>query len=118
MTESASDAVSNGGFFDTVRTRRYDSWNASHEWQRPGLSKTWMNVTALFASFFGIVIAPLALAGVVFGHLGLRAVRRGQASLRPLGVVALWIGYIASFFWLALFGFALASAAGWVQLDY
>lgn len=110
--------VRSTGLYELLRTKRYDSWNASYEWQRPGLKKTWMNVTALFASFFGIVLGPLALVGVVFGHLGLRAARRGEASLRPFGIAALWIGYIASIFWLSLFGFAIAYAAGWTPLDY
>ena len=97
------------------RTKRYDSWNDSYEWQRSGLPKTWMNATAVLLGFFGLVVVPLAIAAVVLGHLGLRAADRGEASWRPFGIAALVMGYLSVALWGGFVLLAMADAAGWVD---
>lgn len=52
-------------------------------------AKTWMNITALVTSLVGI-----GLAGIIFGHLGLAAAKRGEAQQRGLGLAGLIIGYV------------------------
>ncbi|WP_152647933.1 DUF4190 domain-containing protein [Demequina sediminicola] len=51
--------------------------------------KSWMNITALVASLCGV-----GIAGIVFGHLGLAAAKRGEAQQRNLGLAGLIIGYV------------------------
>ncbi len=51
--------------------------------------KTWMNIAALVCSLVGI-----SLAGIILGHLGVRAADRGEADNRGLGLAGLIIGYI------------------------
>ncbi|MDE0573499.1 hypothetical protein ON058_08720 [Demequina sp. B12] len=79
-------------------------------------AKTWMNITALVTSLVGI-----GLAGIIFGHLGLAAVKRGEAQQRGLGLAGLIIGYVQlaavvglfAFYFLMLIGiFGMAATAG------
>ena len=110
---------SNGAIFVdalTSRTKRYDSWNDSHEWQRSGLPKTWMNSAAAMLGFFGLVVVPLAIAAVVLGHLGVRAASRGEASWRPFGVAGLVLGYVSPALWGGFLLLAMGDAAGWIDL--
>ncbi|WP_084076926.1 DUF4190 domain-containing protein [Demequina sp. NBRC 110057] len=63
--------------------------------QRPGTEKNWMNITSLALSLGGLVTGGLtAIAGIVFGHLGLSAVKRGEADNRSLGLAGLITGYV------------------------
>ena len=100
----------------TSRTKRFDSWNDSYEWQRPGLPKTWMNSAAALLGFFGLVVVPLAIGAVVLGHLGLRAADRGEASMRPFGVAGLVLGYVSLAVWVTLFLLVIADAADWIDV--
>lgn len=60
---------------------------------RPGTEKNWMNITSLALSLSGLFFGVTAIAGVIFGHLGLSASKRGEADNRSLGVAGLVIGY-------------------------
>lgn len=56
----------------------------------PGaIAKNWMGITALITSLLG-----LSLVGVIFGHLGLGAVKRGEANNRGLALAGTIIGYL------------------------
>lgn len=62
--------------------------------------KTWMNITAFVTALCGI-----SIAGIVFGHLGLGAAKRGEADQRGLGLAGLIIGYVQLGIVLALVAF-------------
>ena len=83
-------------FFDalTSRTKRYDSWNDSHEWQRSGLPKTWMNWVAFGCGLGALFTCISFIPAIIFGHLGLAAAKRGEADKRGFGVTGLVIGYV------------------------
>lgn len=51
--------------------------------------KTWMNITALVTSLVGI-----GLAGIIFGHLGVAAAKRGEAQYRGAGIAGFVLGYL------------------------
>ncbi|WP_062287616.1 DUF4190 domain-containing protein [Demequina phytophila] len=55
----------------------------------PRPAKTWMNITSLVTSLVG-----LGLLGVIFGHLGVAAAKRGEADYKGMGIAGLIIGYI------------------------
>ncbi len=57
-------------------------------------SKNWMNLVSLIASISTIITGIGWIVGVVFGHLGLAAVKRGEADNRSLGLAGLIIGYV------------------------
>lgn len=98
------------------RTKRYDGWNDSHEWQKPGLPRTWMNLTAAIVGFFGLVVVPLAVVAVILGHMGQRAAARGDASMRGIGMAGLILGYVSLALWGGFLLLAMADAAGWISL--
>lgn len=50
--------------------------------------KNWMGLAALIASFVGA-----GLVGIVLGHLGLRAARRGEATNRGIALAGTVLGY-------------------------
>ena len=57
-------------------------------------SKNWMNLVSLIASVSTVITGIGWIVGVVFGHLGLAAVKRGEADNRGLGLAGLIIGYV------------------------
>lgn len=61
---------------------------------RPGTEKNWLNITALVLTLAGFLTGITALPGVILGHMGLRAAKRGEADNRGLGIAAVIIGYI------------------------
>ncbi|MFV0286125.1 MAG: DUF4190 domain-containing protein [Demequina sp.] len=61
---------------------------------RPGTEKNWMNITSLALSLGGFVTGVTFIPGIVFGHLGLSAAKRGEADNRGLGLAGLIIGYV------------------------
>ncbi len=73
----------------------------------PGVSsKTWMNIVALIAPFVSFIIPGSNIAGIVFGHLGIRAADRGEAEHRGMGLAGLIISYIVTALWvLAIIGY-------------
>jgi peptidyl-prolyl cis-trans isomerase B (cyclophilin B) len=63
-------------------------------YKNPAEAKNWMNVASLALSLSGLILGVTAIAGIVFGHLGLSAVKRGEANNRGLGLAGLIIGYV------------------------
>ena len=59
----------------------------------PRTKNNWMNIVALAASLSGLVMGWTVIAGIVFGHLGLAAVKRGEADNRTMGLAGLIVGY-------------------------
>ena len=57
--------------------------------------KTWMNILSL-CLVAGVFILPgiTQVAGIVFGHLGVRAAARGEADQRGVGLAGLIINYV------------------------
>lgn len=61
--------------------------------------RNWMNIVSFVASVatpLAYFVPPLfagALIGIVMGHLGVIAVRRGRATNRGLGIAGMVIGY-------------------------
>ena len=63
--------------------------------------KSWMNIVSLSAVGAGLVIPLFAnVAGIVFGHLGRRAAKRGEADYRGVGLAGLILNYIAAVLWI------------------
>ncbi|WNM23563.1 DUF4190 domain-containing protein [Demequina capsici] len=61
-----------------------------------GTEKNWMGITSLVLSLVGLFTGITAIAGIVFGHLSLSAVKRGEANNRGLGLTGLIIGYVVA----------------------
>ncbi|WP_144018688.1 DUF4190 domain-containing protein [Demequina sp. NBRC 110051] len=61
---------------------------------RPGTEKNWMNITSLALSLGGLVTGITVIPGIIFGHLGLSAAKRGEADNRSLGLAGLITGYV------------------------
>lgn len=61
---------------------------------RPGTEKNWMNVTSLALSLGGLVTGITVIPGIIFGHLGLSAAKRGEADNRSLGLAGVITGYV------------------------
>jgi hypothetical protein len=64
-------------------------------------SKSWMNIVSLSAVGGGFIIWFFAnVAGIVFGHLGRRAAKRGEADYAGVGLAGLILNYIAVILWI------------------
>ena len=62
--------------------------------------KSWMNIVSLSAVGAGLFIPFLAnVAGIVFGHLGRKASKRGEADYAGVGLAGLILNYIAAILW-------------------
>jgi len=57
-------------------------------------SKNWMNIVSLVLSLAGLVTGITAIVGIVFGHLGTQAARRGEADNGGMGLAGLITGYV------------------------
>jgi lysylphosphatidylglycerol synthetase-like protein (DUF2156 family) len=63
--------------------------------------KSWMNIVSLSAVGAGIFIPFFAnVAGIVFGHLGRGAAKRGEADYEGVGLAGLILNYIAAILWI------------------
>ena len=63
--------------------------------------KSWMNIVSLSAVGAGLFIPFLAnVAGIVFGHMGRRAAKRGEADYAGVGLAGLILNYIATILWI------------------
>ena len=60
----------------------------------PRQAKNWMGIVALVASLSTIVTGIGCIAGIIFGHLSLNAVKKGEADNRGLGLAGLITGYV------------------------
>lgn len=84
----------------------------------PRTAKNWMNVVSFIASITTIFTGIGAIVGIVFGHLGLAAVKRGEANNKGFGTAGLIIGYgsialgvLAFLAWIVFFVAVAASGA-------
>jgi len=76
------------------------SWGASS-------SKNWMGITSLV---MGVTCIGAGLLGAIFGHLGLAACKRGEATNRGLALAGVIVNY--SMLGIGLIGLAVALATG------
>ncbi|WP_084074361.1 DUF4190 domain-containing protein [Demequina sp. NBRC 110052] len=79
--------------------------------QPPRTDKDWMGIASLVTSLLGI-----SLLGVIFGHLGLKANRNGEANNRGIalaGTVIGWVGVIGTVLFVGMF----AAAAVFASID-
>lgn len=60
----------------------------------PGTRNNWMGIVSLVASLSAIVLGFTCIVGIVFGHLGLNAVKKGEADNRGLALAGLITGYV------------------------
>ncbi len=60
--------------------------------------KNWMGIVAIIAAF----VVPIA--GIVLGHMGVSAARRGEADNGDLARVGLILSYVVELFALAILG--------------
>jgi hypothetical protein len=81
--------------------------------------KNGMGVASLVLSIAGIVILPGlfigSVLGVIFGHIGLAAVGRGEANNRGVALAGVIIGYIGLAISILIWGlvFAIGGAGLW-----
>lgn len=85
--------------------------------------KNWMGIVALVGGILGLIfVVPFlgSLAGIIFGHLGLGAVKRGEANNRGLALAGTILGYVGMAImvvvviaYIALF--AWAAQEGWTE---
>ncbi|MFW2513740.1 DUF4190 domain-containing protein [Demequina sp. SO4-13] len=61
---------------------------------RPGTEKNWMNVTSLVLGLVGLFTWFTAIGGIILGHMGRSAEKKGQADNGGLGLAGLIISYI------------------------
>lgn len=64
-------------------------WGTSGLQYAPRSDKNWLGITSLILSIVGV-----SLGGVIFGHLGLGAVKRGEASNRGIALAGTIIGWV------------------------
>ena len=65
-----------------------------HYGPNPSTQKNWMGIVSLVASLSSIVTGIGCIAGIVFGHLGLNAAKKGEADNRGLALAGLITGYV------------------------
>lgn len=56
--------------------------------------KNWMGITSLILSLVTPIFVITAIPGVIFGHLGLAACKRGEANNRGLALAGVIVGWI------------------------
>ncbi len=57
-------------------------------------AKDWMGITALILSLATLVTGFTWIGGIIFGHLGLAAAKRGEASNRGMALAGTIIGWV------------------------
>lgn len=60
----------------------------------PTTAQNWQGTTSLVLALVGLVTWVTAIPAVVFGHMSLAAVRRGEADNRGTGLAGLITGYV------------------------
>lgn len=60
----------------------------------PAQAKNWMGIVALVASLSTIITGIGCIIGIVFGHLALSAIKKGEADNRGLALGGLITGYV------------------------
>ncbi len=69
--------------------------------------KDWMGITSLVLSLTTLVFGVTWIGGVIFGHLGLAAAKRGEASNRGVALAGTIIGWV-------LGGLSIVIVVGWI----
>ncbi|PKQ25015.1 MAG: DUF4190 domain-containing protein [Actinobacteria bacterium HGW-Actinobacteria-4] len=77
---------------------------------RPPTSKNWMNIVSLITGIVGC-FGFTGLLAVIFGHLGVAAAKRGEATNRGLGIAGLVLGYLSVILTIAFWSFSWWAAA-------
>ncbi len=75
-------------------------WGAPGQQYAPRTDKNWMGITSLILSLVGV-----SLGGIILGHLGLGAAKRGEASNRGValaGTIVGWVGLALSVVWVVV----------------
>jgi Domain of unknown function (DUF4190) len=80
-------------------------------------SNNWMGITSLVLSLGSLVFGITCIGGIIFGHMGLAAARKGRANNRGLALAGVIIGWAFLGLGLLYVGFlvflvALGSSAG------
>lgn len=83
----------------------------------PATAKNWLGTSSLVLSLLGVVLWFTAIPGIVLGHLGMAAARRGEADNGGMSLAGVIVGYTAVvlglIFWL-LFTIALVGGIGFL----
>lgn len=61
---------------------------------RPETEKNWMNITSLVLAIIGLFTWVTAIGGVILGHMGRSAARKGEADNGGFGLAGLIISYV------------------------
>ncbi|WP_159450219.1 DUF4190 domain-containing protein [Demequina sp. NBRC 110056] len=61
---------------------------------QPGTEKNWMGITSLVLSLAGLFTGISVVGGIIFGHLGLSAAKRGEADNRGISLAGVITGYV------------------------
>ncbi|WP_297081474.1 DUF4190 domain-containing protein [uncultured Demequina sp.] len=92
---------------------------------RAGTQKNWMGIISLVLSLVGLLTWFTAIPGIVFGHLGLAAAKRGEANNRGLslgglitGYVVLVLGILATIAIFAFFAWGASQCGGDIPADW
>lgn len=56
-------------------------------------SKNWMGITSLILSLLTLVFGFTCIGGIIFGHMGLSAAKRGEANNRGLSLAGVITGW-------------------------
>ncbi len=57
-------------------------------------SKNWMGITSLILSLATVVVGFTCIPGIIFGHMGLSAAKRGEANNKGLALAGVIIGWV------------------------
>lgn len=68
-------------------------------------AKNWMGITSLVLSLATLAVGFTCIGGIIFGHMGLAAAKRGEANNRGIALAGVIIGWV--FFGLGLLFVAL-----------
>ncbi len=83
---------------------------------RPGTAKNWLGITSLILGLLGLFTGITAIAGIVFGHLGRAAARRGEADNAGMSLAGLIISYVITI--LGILGIiAMFVFFGWIATE-
>ncbi len=74
-------------------------------------AKNWMGITSLALSAASIIFGITCIPGVILGHMGLSAAKRGEANNRGLALAGVIVGWVFLGFGLLFFGFIVIAMA-------
>lgn len=74
-------------------------------------ANNWMGITSLILSLTTILFGVTCIPGVVLGHLGLSAAKKGTANNKGISLAGVIIGWVFIGFWLLFFALIAAVIA-------